>query len=192
MRRTRDSGVTLIDTIVGTALMLVIFVGIAAAFNLAVDVVTNNKARAGAIALANERMEYLRSLPYASLGTVGGIPNGTVPQTETLTFNGVTYTRRTLIEYVDDPKDGTGASDQNGITADYKAGKVDVSWVSRTGVRDIILVSRFETQNGMETTCTPPCGTLTINAVNSAGQPVGSAQVSIVNSGSSPAISLNT
>ena len=49
----------MLDTIVGSALMLVVFVGVAAAFQLSVGVVTNNKARAGAIALANERMEYI-------------------------------------------------------------------------------------------------------------------------------------
>ena len=54
--RTSRSGVTLLDTLVGTSLMLVVFLGINAAFRLSVDVITTNKARAGAIALANERM----------------------------------------------------------------------------------------------------------------------------------------
>ena len=66
---TRSRGVTLIDTIVGIALMLVVFMGIAATFRLSIDVVTNNKARSGAIALADQRMEYIRSLSYASIGT---------------------------------------------------------------------------------------------------------------------------
>src|ERR1700691_1055084 len=91
-------GVTLLDTVVGVALMLIVFVGIASAFELSIQVVTNNKARAGAIALADQRMEYIRSLAYASVGTVGGIPSGAIPQTETLVFNGITYTRRTYIE----------------------------------------------------------------------------------------------
>jgi Tfp pilus assembly protein PilV len=99
-------GVSLIDTLVGTALMLVIFLGIAGAIQLSLDVVTNNKARAGAIALANERMEYIRSLAYASVGTVGGIPSGTLAQTETTTMNGITC-RVAPIEYVDDAKDGS-------------------------------------------------------------------------------------
>ena len=185
-------GVTLLDTVVGTALMLVIFLGIAAAFELSVDVVTNNKARSGAIALSNERMEYIRSLSYASVGTSGGIPSGSIPQSETVVLNGITYTRRTVVEYGDDPKDGTGAADTNGIPEDYKAVKVDVAWTSRTGVRHITLVSRLETQKGMETSCAPPCGTLTINAVNAASQPLSGASVSIVNASTSPAININT
>src|SRR3972149_10171177 len=84
-----ERGVTLIDTIVGSALMLIVFLGIAAAFQLSVDVVTNNKARAGAIALANERMEYLRSLSYTQVGVIGGIPAGNVPQEESVTLSDI-------------------------------------------------------------------------------------------------------
>src|SRR3990167_5068371 len=114
-------GMTLIDTVVGTAIMLIVFMGVFAAFQLSVDIILNNKARAGATALANERMEYIRSLTYTQIGTVGGIPTGIIPQTETITLNGISYTRRTFIQYADDPGDGLGASDVNGITADYKA-----------------------------------------------------------------------
>src|SRR3990172_11037936 len=95
-------GVTLIDTLVAVSLMVLIFMGIFGAFQLSVDVVTNNKARAGATALANERMEYIRSLTYSQVGTVGGIPAGIIPQVETIVLNGITYTRRTFIQYADD------------------------------------------------------------------------------------------
>lgn len=180
------------DTVVGTALMLVIFLGIAAAFKLSVDVVTNNKARGSAIALANERMEFIRSITYTAIGTSGGIPSGSIAQSEPVTLNGIPFTRRTIVEYADDPKDGTGAADTNGITSDYKVAKVDVSWTSRTGERHIILVSRFEPPSGMEIACAPPCGTLTINAVDAGSQPLAGASVSIVNPSTTPAISINT
>src|SRR3989344_272031 len=190
--RTNSRGVTLLDTLVGTALMLVIFLGIVAAFQLSVDVVTNNKARGSAIALANERMEYIRSLAYASIGTSGGIPSGSIAQSETVVMNGVTFTRRTVIAYADDPKDGTGAADSNGITSDYKVAKVDVAWSAHTSTRHIALVSRFEPPSGMEIACTPPCGTLTVEVVNAASQPLSGASVSIVNASTVPAININT
>ncbi len=187
--RTSRSGVTLLDTLVGTSLMLVVFLGINAAFRLSVDVITTNKARAGAIALANERMEYLRSLPYSQLATLGGIPAGTLAQTETQTLNGVPYTRRTLIQYADDPRDGTGGADTNSVTADYKVARIDVSWESRTGVRHITLASRFSPP-GIETAV--PGGTLVIYAVNAAGGSLSGAQVRIVNASTSPAIDTTT
>ena len=45
-------GASLIDTVVGVSLMLLIFVGIAGAFQLSIELVSNNKARIGASALA--------------------------------------------------------------------------------------------------------------------------------------------
>lgn len=187
--RSPEAGVTLLDTLVGTSLMLVVFLGIGAAFRLSVDVITTNKARAGAIALVNERMEYLRSIPYAELGTSGGIPAGSVSQTDYETLNGVPYTRRTVILYEDDPKDGTGGADENGVTADYKVAKVDVAWESRTGVRHITIASRFSPV-GIESAV--PGGTLLINVVDAAGAPLSGATVRVVNDTTVPAIDTTT
>ena len=185
-------GVTLLDTIVGTALMLVIFLSIAAAFRLSVEVVTTNKARGGAIALSNERMEYIRSLAYTSVGTVLGVPSGVIAQSEAVSLNGISYTRRTVIQYTDDPKDGLGAADTNGITTDYKTAKVDVAWDTHTESRHITLVSRINPPNGMEIACTPPCGTLSVAVVDAASLPLSGASVSIVNASVSPAVDVST
>lgn len=192
--RAPERGVTLIDTIVGVALMLVVFMGIAATFRLSIDVVTNNKARSGAIALADQRMEYIRSLAYTSVGTVGGIPSGLIAQSETTSLNGVTYTRRTIIVYADDPKDGTGAADTNGITSDYKAVKVDVAWTSRYGgTRHVNLSTRITPATGLETNpCASACGTLVINVANSASAPLAGASVAIANPSASPAVNFST
>lgn len=184
-----EAGVTLIDTIVGTALMLVVFLGIAAAFKLSVDVVTNNKARAGAIALGNERMEYLRSLSYTQIGVQGGIPAGTVPQQETVNYNGTSYARRTMVWYSDDPGDGLGAADTNGIITDYKTIRVEVNWESKQGQRSIVLVGRVS-PFGVETAVAG--GILTISVVDEASQPVSDAQVDIANTGVVPAINIRT
>lgn len=189
MRRCGERGVTLIDTLVGSALMLVVFVGIAAAFELSVEVVSNNKARSGAIALANERMEYLKSLTYPQIGVVGGIPAGNVPQIETTKLNGVDYTRRTLVLYSDDPKDGLGAADSNNIIADFKTIRVEVSWESRQGYRSVELIGRVSPA-GIETSV--PGGTLTINVVNASNAPLSNAQVKITNASTSPTISITT
>jgi len=192
--RSGSRGVTLIDTVVASGLMLLVFTGIVGVFRLSVDVVSNNKARAGAIALADERMEYIRSLSYSSIGTVGGIPAGTIPQSESVSLNGISYTRRVLIQYGDDPLDGLGASDTNSIPQDYKLAKVEIAWSSRTGARSIQLVTRIEPPNGIETACPPsaPCGTLTVNVLNAASQPVASAEVHIVNTSTTPVIDITT
>ena len=187
--RTDSRGVTLIDAVVGSALMLLVFVGISAAFQLSLDVVTNNRIRAGAIALMNERMEYLRSLSYTQIGVIGGIPAGNVPQIETVSWNNVNYMRRTSVLYSDDPEDGLGAADENDIITDYKTIRVEVSWGSRQGERSVNLVGRISPP-GVESAVSG--GVLTINVVNAAASPVFDAQVDIINTGVSPAINIRT
>ncbi|MFZ2555941.1 MAG: carboxypeptidase-like regulatory domain-containing protein [Minisyncoccia bacterium] len=190
MQRPRgERGSTLLDAVVGTALMLTVFVGIVGAFRLTVMAVSNNKARAGAIALANERLEYIRSLPYNSIGTVGGIPAGLIAQSETIVLNDVTYTRRTFVSYEDDPNDGTGGADSNGVIIDYKAAKSSVSWTVRGNVHTLTLVSRVSPP-GIETSI--PGGTLSFNVLDAALVPVSSAQIRIVNTTLNPAIDMTT
>lgn len=188
--RGRERGATLLDVVVGSALMTIVFTGIVGAFQLAVDSVTNNKARAGAIALATERLEYIRSLPYDSIGTTGGVPAGALAQTATSTLNDVRYERRTFISWEDDPQDGTGGSDTNGIVADYKAAKVSVSWASRQGTRTITMATRISPPNGMEQSV--PGGTLSFVITNDADQPLANANVRVRNTGVSPQIDLTT
>lgn len=187
---------TLIDTMVGSALLLIVFVGVAGVFQLSVDVVTNNKSRAGAIALAAERMEYVRSLSYSSIGTSGGIPSGALAQSETITLNNTDYTRRTTILYGDDPYDGLAGADtypsESPTPLDYKSVRVDVSWTSRIGERHITLVTRIEPRNGTEVSCTAPCGAISVYVVNAASQPVQNARVDIINSTVNPTVSLTT
>lgn len=179
----------MLDAVVGTALMLIVFVGIVGAFRLTVMAVSNNKARAGAIALANERLEFTRSLPYAAVGTTGGIPAGDIAQEESIQLNDVDYTRRTFISYEDDPADGSGGADTNAIITDYKSVKVTVSWVVRDGTHTITLISRLSPP-GVETSV--PGGALAFNIVDSTLAPVSNAQIRVANSGVSPAVDLTT
>lgn len=183
-------GATLLDVVVGSALMIIVFTGIVGAFQLSVDAVLNNKSRAGAIALANERLEYIRSLAYDAVGTVGGIPSGTIPQTESVTLNGVTYTRRTFVSYEDDPGDGLATADSNGIRTDYKSAKVTVSWSSRQGTRTLLMVARLSPPTGMESSI--PGGTLSFQVANAVAQPVSNATIRIYNPSLSPTVDLTT
>lgn len=184
-----ERGITLIDALVGTALMLLVFVGIAAVFQISLDVVINSKIRAGAIALLNERMEYLRSLSYTQIGVEGGIPAGIVPQIETVSWNGASYIRRTSVVYSDDPGDGLGGADENAIIADYKTIRVEVSWGSRQGERSITLAGRVS-PTGVETAV--PGGILTMYVVNAAALAVPDARVDIINTETIPAINIRT
>lgn len=137
-------GFGLIEIVVGVSLLTTVFVGMFGVLQLGTRLATDNKARTGALALGIERMEYIRSLNYSDIGVVGGNPSGSLVVNESLTLNTIEYIRRTYIIYIDDPKDGTGGSDSNGITNDYKKVKIEVSWVGpKNRARSSSLVSNI-------------------------------------------------
>lgn len=187
--RQTQNGSSLIDVIVGVAIISVVFVGIFGIFKLSIELVSNSKAKTGALALANEQMEFLRSLSYDNVGAIGGIPSGNIPQEETIMLNQSVYTRRTFIQYIDDPKDGLGAEDENGITADYKIAKVELKWAIGDAQRKFFLVSNI-VPKGMETLAGG--GILTISVIDAFGAPLPSAQVTIKNATINPAIDVTT
>lgn len=185
----RKRGMTLIDVIVGVALLVLVFYGLFGAFRLSIILIGSNKAKVGATALANEKMESIRSLAYTDIGTVGGIPAGALPQTEVIPLNQTTYTRRTFITYVDDPADGTGGADTNAITADYKKIKVELSWTLKGRDMSYAIVSTVAPK-GIETT--NGGGTLKISVFDALALPVGGASVRIQNNVISPPVDVTT
>lgn len=181
-------GLTLIDTIVGVAVMTLVFLAIFGAFRLSIELVFSTKAKTGAVSLMTERVESLRSLPYGAVGTVGGIPAGAVPQVEQVSLNGIPYTVRTLIQYTDAPEDGLDENDANGVTADYKTVKVEVLWSVKDDTRSIFAVTRVAPA-GLETL--EAGGTLKVSVLDAAVLPVSGATVHIVNDTTEPAIDVS-
>lgn len=183
-------GVSLVDVLVGSALVLIIFLGLFAVIRASVAVSTLAKLKSTATSIATTRMEYVRSLSYDSVGTVGGIPAGVVPQyATTTTSEGIQFVTRTYIEYADDPADGEGALDENGVTTDYKHVKVSTTYAVNSGSRSVTLVSNFAPP-GIETVTGG--GTLRVVVVDALGAPVAGASVRIVNSALSPAVDFTT
>jgi hypothetical protein len=169
---------TLVEVMFAVAILLLMFGGIGSSFHVIMSLIGSSKAQAGAVSLANKKMEYIRSLAYDSVGTIAGIPDGALPQTSSTTLNGILYTERILIQYIDDAKDGTGASDTNGIVSDYKLAKVTYSWSERGVPKSISILSNI-IPKGIETTAGG--GTLTVNVFDSSAQPVSNASVRVYN-----------
>ncbi|MEK9176992.1 MAG: carboxypeptidase regulatory-like domain-containing protein [Patescibacteria group bacterium] len=176
---------TLIDVIVGTSIMLIVFLGIFGAFKLSIQLVFNTKAKAGAIALITDRLEYVRGLPYGSVGTVGGIPAGNILQLQQKALNGITYTVRTLAQYVDAPEDGLGSLDTNSITTDYKRVKVEILWMIKEQSRSAFAVTDIA-PHGIESLVQG--GTLRVNVFDGVAAPVEGVSVRVINASVSPAI----
>lgn len=181
-------GLSLIDVVVGVSIITIVFFALFGAFQLSVELIFSAKAKTGATALMAERLEYIRSLPYDAAGTVGGIPAGIIPQLEQVTLNGIVYTLRTLVVYTDAPEDGLGASDENGVTTDYKTAKVEVSWSVRSEARLTSAVT-YLTPLGQESLVAG--GTLRVPVFDALTAPVPQATVRVVNSAASPAIDVS-
>lgn len=163
-------GASLLEALLASAILALVIVGFMGVLQLGTRLSTDTKAYLGATALAQERMEFLRSLPYDDVGTLdGGDQNnghGNDPDgddegnpghggglndgyelfstyVEYITLNAVEYQRRTLIAYIDDEADGTGGHDDNHIKDDYKVVKVRVRWDGVHGTREVSLVSNI-------------------------------------------------
>ena len=174
----KHRGFTFVELLVTIAVFGLVFGGLIASVQFTMKLISISKAKTSALSLANERLEYIRSLSYNSIGTISGIPNGTIPQNSTTTLNGITFHERVLIRYVDSPDDGTGASDINGILADYKEVKVEYSWPSTAGTSTIFLLTNIVPE-GIETTAGG--GTLTVNVFDAGVLPIQGASVRVYN-----------
>lgn len=173
-----ERGFSFIDVLIAAALIGLFFVGIFGTVQFIVKLIVQTKAQTGALAIANERIERIRSQTYSNIGTVSGIPSGTTPQNATTSLNGLTYSIRTLIEYIDVADDGLGGADLNGIVADMKQAKVEVSWNSGYGTTSVSLITQVAPP-GIETTAGG--GTLTVNVFDAQVAPLSGIPVRVYN-----------
>jgi len=178
----KKSGLTLVEVLVGSFLMLVVFFGIFGLIRLSIKLIAQSKARIVATAFANQKIEQVRNLPYNQIGTVGGIPAGTIPETETITSNGVSFSIKTTVIYIDDPFDNTFPNDP--FSWDYKRVKVAASWIGfMAGTVDLVT---DVAPKGIETT--GGGGVISILVFDANGQSVPQVSIHIENSAVSPAI----
>ena len=113
-----QKGLSLVEVIVVAALSTLVFGGLLLSFKFSLELINQSRAKLSALSVANDRMEYFRSLPYNDVGVIAGFPAGTIPQNSTLNLNGINFSERVLVEYVDDDADGSTGADTNGIILD--------------------------------------------------------------------------
>jgi hypothetical protein len=177
-RPLNTKGFTLVEAIVVSAVSVIIFGALLESFKYALDLSNVSRTKLSALSVANERMEHFRSLPYDDVGTVLGIPSGTIPQNSTTTLNGIEFHERVLVEYVDDDADGLGAADTNAIVSDYKRVKLEYTWMLREEMHSIMLVSDIVPRS-VETTAGG--GTVRINVIDADSSLLQGASVRLFN-----------
>jgi type II secretory pathway pseudopilin PulG len=127
-RTTNNQGFSFIEVIIVSSIVTMVFGALFASFQYSLKLITLSRAKQSAMSIANDRMEFFRSLPYDNVGTISGFPLGTIPQNSTTTLNGIDFAERVQVSYVDDPADGVGGSDANLITTDYKRVRLEYRW----------------------------------------------------------------
>jgi len=177
-----QKGIGFIDVIVGTALVLIVFLSIFGAYQLGMKVIGQSKARIAATALANQKIEMVRNLSYDDVGTVSGIPSGSILETENITRNNIAYTVKTTVVYIDDPFDGLAPADT--LSSDYKRVKVRVWWLGRFG-GEVNLVTDVMPK-GVESEVGG--GTLQISVFDASGLGIALASLHVVNTEVYPTI----
>jgi hypothetical protein len=178
----------MVETIVALAVLGMFFAAVSVIIQSVLVNVGSSRVRATALALAQQKMEIIRNLPYASVGTAAGIPSGPVLQTETVTVNGLQFTVTTSIIYIDDPFDNVVPADV--IPTDYKRVRVEITWGGTYPSKTPMALVTNIVPKGVESTTGG--GTLYIRVFNSSGGPVGSATVNIDNTAVSPVIHMQT
>lgn len=202
-----NKGFTLVELLLSLIVLTIVAITF---FDLYISVLHSSvvaQRQAVALSLANNQMEYLKSLPYNNLAVAGGpIPsNTTIPGSFNIVSNAHTYTVKTQIVYVDDAYDGcgtyptlaleeiycrnypppAGAPNPDLNPEDYKDVRVTVTDSSN------LVLAALDTQIASLIAETPSnTGAIFVRVIDQSGNPVVGATVNVVNNAVSPAINV--
>jgi hypothetical protein len=127
----KNKGISFIDVIVGTSLMIIVFLGIFGSYQLLLKTINQNQIKVIATAVANQQIEMIKNLSYESVGLKGGFPDGTLEASTTTVRNSIKFTIERRVDYVVDPADGISSPDDS-CPNDYKKVEIKVSCRERS------------------------------------------------------------
>lgn len=197
----QQRGFTLVEVILDAFVITVIFGAVIGSFLVMLNATNSGKIRTMAGSLANEQLEYLRNLPYDSLSTQNGtiLPQGNIPDTQTVTRGGVSFTLNTTIIFVDDPfdgcvieegpnlwscTDGGSSTTFDPVPVDYKRINVEALKVGTPTV--LIKLSSNAAAKAAETPS--QTGMMLVKVINAQGLPVSQATVTVDNTATSTSL----
>jgi len=179
-----QKGFSLIESLVGSAIFVVLALSGYKAFTTLMDASMASRAKLAATTLANEKFEIIRNLPYTDVGIVGGLPVGKLQRTENITRDNYSFTVQTTIRSSDDPFDGTiGGSPSDSSPADYKLADLDIT-CANCKIFSPLKFTTLVAPHALETASSN--GALFVQVFDSGGIPVTNAGVHIVNTQTNP------
>lgn len=183
------TGFTLVETLIGAALFLIIAVSIYQGYLSVLNAVRLSTSKIVAANLANEQFEIIRNLPYSDVGIVGGLPAGKIPYQQTLARDSFTFLVTATIRNIDLPFDGTIGGSPNDLSpADNKLVEITVNCSTCKTFKPLIFTTRVAPKN-LETASTN--GALFVRVFDANGVDVSDASVHIESVSGTPVININ-
>jgi hypothetical protein len=182
--KTSRSGTTLIDLVMSMAIIALLFGGVYLVYFSIETAIANISVRAAATTAISNEIELIRNLPYSNVGTVGGIPPGVIPQTQTLAQGNFDFLLQTTVLNIDDPYDTSPSSTP---VADYKLVDITASCPLCTNFVPIEITTTVAPSLLAQGTV---YGSIFISAIDANGFPISAASIRVVNASVTPSIDL--
>lgn len=167
-KKSLESGFSLIEVLVGTAVFLIVALAAYNAFASLLQLAETGQARTLAIELADEQFEIIRNMPYTSVGLTNGIPPGVLPQTQMLTRGNYTFDVTTIIRNINLSTSTVQASD--------RLVEIDVDCPTCKSFQQIKLTGQVSPAN-LQSAASG--GALVVHVFDANGQPVQGANVNV-------------
>lgn len=185
----QKKGLTLIESLVGVAIFMMIAISVYEGYARVLALVGSSRLKVTATALANEQFEIMRNLPYQDVGLLSGIPSGKIDPEQDITRDGYQFTVKTTVRNIDDPFDGTLGGVPNDLApADYKLAEVEISCLSCKNFDPLVFSTHVAPKNIEGASDN---GALFIRVFDANGDPVSGADVHVENNQEIPAISID-
>ena len=185
----KNGGFTLVEILVSIGIFAILAMSIYQVFASMTKVTGVYRGNTSVSELANQYMEIVHNMPYSQIGTINGNPPGLLPDqpnATTTVVGGNTYQIYYVVNYIDDPADGTIVAGTDPAPNDYKQVKLYIKNTTND------LTQSFVTNiapKGLESLASG--GALVIKVFDAVGQPVPNATVKITDTAVTPNISLS-
>ncbi len=177
----------MVEFLIGFGIFVLLSLGFYRVFGIFFDFSEQSRLTVMKADIANEWLEIVRNMPYDSVGTLNGSPQGILPDFATTTRGDFIFNVEIIPRWIDDPSDGLAPVDA--IPTDYKKIEIKVSCSFCFSPSPLSLV----------TTVSPPYletagdfGFLFIEVFDASGRAVAQADVSVRSTNLAPQRTINT
>lgn len=183
-----QAGFTLLEILIAMALFAMFSASIFFVYGNLIEIMSRTRVRTLSSTLLNREIEMIRLLSYDNVGIVGGFPPGVIQQQRIEVYEGVQFLIKAFVRNVDNPFDGiTGGNPNDTAPADYRLIELEVSCALCYGIPPLTYTTWVAPQNLESATNN---GSLFVNAFDANGLPIYEADVRVVNTSTSPTITI--